>query len=617
MNILCSFLISLIGFATIAKECAASCYFPAEMQGVYVTQSTVSGVDVVYSQINITSDLITIWGNCHRRIGNSMILMMASLEEDEDDGDTNCFRCFHITLVSKNIVRVYTTMEYMAKCFTNEEKAIMSCPSEESLREAEDHTEIILFKIRELDGQMIRRREYCPVSGRYNFTFATGVDAEKRLECLSPKSTLDTCPSGSSFNLRFRGCNFDDMDASLECLGHWTGYSGVNYLALINTKQDEKLGPRYRCAIYLEDSSTGVVTLSFSNDSTCMAINQRNSRGMILGEFVTLFPTAVEKTSTSGQQCSFPKWMTGKWKHLKKNSDSVAIFNDVTSFKTHTMHCLEDQQSGKFLVRSTTQCGEERFFCTWIEQRSSNILEFQMSLQSSTNSPEEHLCSDENFDGSRWITQSRETTHVHYTQCPVSGEFTGYIPDAEGLCAKLSSDCKSQNILYYEVSACETGEVYEEREYQCLGQWEENGLLYAFTYRRDINIFECFVGAMMAEKTIFIKEAGENCQRNLNPHRYGMELNKIGYCNAVADKTPHSPHRHTHSPSTEDTTTVATTKSMPYPQPPQVPRTHPTLSSTVSPAKTSKIPAIINTTAKSGRIYPQVLLLLTLLAISV
>lgn len=344
---------------------------------------------------------------------------------------------------------------------------------------------------------------------------------------MSPKSTLDTCPSGSSFNLRFRGCNFEDLDASLECLGHWMGYNGVNYLALINTRQDEKLGPRYRCAVYLEDASTGVVTLSFSNDSTCTSTNHRDSRGMY-GEFLTLFPTAVEKTSPG--ECAFPKWLTGRWKHMKKSSDTVAIFYDSASFKTHTMRCIEENPAtGKYLVKSTTQCGEEKYFCTWLEQRSPNILEFQMSLQSSpVQSSAQRLCTEENFDGSRWITQSRETTRTHFTQCPVSGEFTGFIPDAEGLCAKLSSDCKSPNILYYEVSACDTGEVYEEREYQCLGQWEENGLLYAFTYRRDLNTHECFVGAMMAEKTIFIKEAGENCQRNLNPHRYGMELNKIG-----------------------------------------------------------------------------------------
>ncbi|XP_055694604.1 uncharacterized protein LOC129796572 isoform X2 [Lutzomyia longipalpis] len=584
------------------------------MQGVYVTQSTISGVDVVYSQINITSDLITIWGNCHRRIGNNIILMMASLEDEEED--TTCYRCFHITLVTKNIVRVYTTMEYMAKCFTNEDKAIMSCPTETSLRDPEEHTEIILFKIRELDGQVIRRREYCPISGRYNFTFASGDDGEKRLECLSPKSTLDTCPSGSSFNLRFRGCNFEDMDASLECLGHWTGYNGVNYLALINTRQDEKLGPRYRCAIFLEDGNSGVVTLSFSNDSTCNPIGQRDSRGMY-GESLTLFPTERPSGSSGREQCTFPKWLTGRWKHMKKSSDSVAIFYDYSSFKTHTMYCQEaDSNTGRYLVKSITQCGEEKFFCTWIEQRSSNIIEFQMSLQSAAVSvTPQRLCTDENFDGTRWITQSRETTRTHYTQCPVSGEFTGFIPDAEGLCAKLSSDCKSPNILYYEVSACDTGEVYEEREYQCLGQWEENGLLYAFTYRRDLNIHECFVGAMMAEKTIFIKEAGENCQRNLDPHRYGMELNKIGYCNAVADKTPHSSHRHVHSSSSvaDEITTPATTKFTAA-QPPQVPRTYSIASSTISPAKTTKIPAIIDSTAGSAKQQSSVLLL-TLLAI--
>lgn len=44
--------------------------------------------------------------------------------------------------------------------------------------------------------------------------------------------------------------------------------------------------------------------------------------------------------------------------------------------------------------------------------------------------------------------------------CPITGEYNGFIPDAIGLCAKLSSDCANPEVMYYTVSDCNT-EVYE------------------------------------------------------------------------------------------------------------------------------------------------------------
>lgn len=51
-----------------------------------------------------------------------------------------------------------------------------------------------------------------------------------------------------------------------------------------------------------------------------------------------------------------------------------------------------------------------------------------------------------------------------------------------------------------------------------------------FTYaeRRDLPGFECFVGAMVTDKEIFVREAGENCQRGLEPVFRGMKLLKKG-----------------------------------------------------------------------------------------
>lgn len=65
-----------------------------------------------------------------------------------------------------------------------------------------------------------------------------------------------------------------------------------------------------------------------------------------------------------------------------------------------------------------------------------------------------------------------------------------------------------------------------ERKYQCLGQWTENDVVYAYTKRLDVGTYECFVGAMTPENKIFLKEAGENCQRNVNPYRFGMEIHQ-------------------------------------------------------------------------------------------
>lgn len=50
---------------------------------------------------------------------------------------------------------------------------------------------------------------------------------------------------------------------------------------------------------------------------------------------------------------------------------------------------------------------------------------------------------------------------VQEMACPILGEYVGYIPDIMGLCAKLSSDCKSPEIMYYTVSNCTAPDIYE------------------------------------------------------------------------------------------------------------------------------------------------------------
>lgn len=132
-------IVNLYFFWTFSGD--AGCYFSSELQGSFLTQSTITDNEVQYSQVNITEDAIPIWGQCHRRIENNVILMIASDE-------TNCFRCFHLKLVARNVLRVHTSdKDYISKCYTNENKAIESCPTNEILQDANRHTEIILFSM--------------------------------------------------------------------------------------------------------------------------------------------------------------------------------------------------------------------------------------------------------------------------------------------------------------------------------------------------------------------------------------------------------------------------------------------------------------------------------------
>ena len=57
---------------------------------------------------------------------------------------------------------------------------------------------------------------------------------------------------------------------------------------------------------------------------------------------------------------------------------------------------------------------------------------------------------------------------------------------------------------------------FSEREYQCLGQWEEDSQLLAYVQRKDMaNRFECFVGATDDQGEVYLTESGFNCERNL------------------------------------------------------------------------------------------------------
>lgn len=74
-----------------------------------------------------------------------------------------------------------------------------------------------------------------------------------------------------------------------------------------------------------------------------------------------------------------------------------------------------------------------------------------------------------------------------------------------------------------------------ERKYQCVGEWSESNVIYTYTRRLDIPTYECFVGALYTDNEIFIKEAGEHCQRDVDPYRYGMQLNQTIACPTISN----------------------------------------------------------------------------------
>ena len=144
----------------------------------------------------------------------------------------------------------------------------------------------------------------------------------------------------------------------------------------------------------------------------------------------------------------------------------------------------------------------------------------------------EKLCSAENFTPSKWQTLGRmdakEPPH-----CPLVGEYSGVIPDAEGLCAKSYTDCNNPEVMFYTVYSCNNEtEIYEEREYRCFGQWREpeTGLVYTYTARRDILGNECFVGVDIEHDKSIVTEAGSNCERGHQPRKYGMTLQQESKC---------------------------------------------------------------------------------------
>lgn len=123
-----------------------------------MTQSSSrGGINLQYAPISILPESIPVWGVCHRRFGNRVILMdrlvddnqypvleeyIEMLIESNRTGGTNCIRCFELTLRSLNVVQIHT--EGLDKCYTTEEAAMATCPTDESIAAGKSR-EIMLY----------------------------------------------------------------------------------------------------------------------------------------------------------------------------------------------------------------------------------------------------------------------------------------------------------------------------------------------------------------------------------------------------------------------------------------------------------------------------------------
>nr|XP_045585186.1 uncharacterized protein LOC123747194 [Procambarus clarkii] len=504
----------------------AVCYFSLEYQGTYATQSIISGgSDVRYLEVVIQADSIPIWGTCHRRLGNNVILY-------DTTGGTDCVRCFHLEFRSRHILEVHN--EGLRKCYTNEEAALQTCPTVDDIRNRQTR-EIMLYKTGTTEGQALEP-VYCPLDGRFHLTYNINDGRESATECPEPSSTLANCPTGNSFTMDFHKCKFGDFSKTYECLGDWEGTDGQRYLALHDPTAlsaaaagTDPPPPRFRCAMYKkEEDGTGRVYLSLSFDSTC--INKLHSAWEGY-ETLVLTPTQpkapVSEVASAG--CTFPQWVQGQWENLRVEGNQ-ATYTDLHTYKTFRVYCLDQEMAGLVPVYTQTQCGDEAFTCLVMQERSSNVMEFQISPDVDARYKEGLCSSPASLTWDSWVTQGR-VDRFRQSPCPVAGEYTGVIPDAPLLCAKLYSDCNNPEIMFYTVYSCSNrSEVMEEREYRCLGQWSETGVTYTYTERRDQANYECFAGVVVDDGEIYIMEAGVNCQRGLEVLSCGMKLVKQAPC---------------------------------------------------------------------------------------
>jgi hypothetical protein len=254
--------------------------------------------------------------------------------------------------------------------------------------------------------------------------------------------------------------------------------------------------------------------MALSNDSTCTHQLDSHSAGY---EMLQLH--SMKQPIRASRSYSLPKWAQGEWESVSVKGGHL-IYKSDEEFTSYSAETISSPNTNRYLVRLETSCGPAAYACLALEQRSDNIIELMIGKHSK--SSHQSLCDIEHFLEKDWLTLGKATVR---SSCPLVGEFSGALPDAEGLCARSVTSCDRSDKMNYQVYNCEnTTEVYEDRSYHCYGAFKENGLVYTVVKRLDLPFRECFVGTDLVDGRSMITEAGVSCGRDKEPEKSGMLL---------------------------------------------------------------------------------------------
>ena len=491
-------------FPVIMSVVSSECFFPTELQGDFASQWLESVHEISYTQISILYNSIPGWGECFYRERERVVLREESVRGE-------CFKCVRLVQRSRNINQVH--VKDPNQCYSTGEEALENCPSDGEIVSADPSvTEMMLYRTGSVQPV------HCPITGRHRVDEAGARHAGE----------AEGCPNESMLNYKLSG----GRERSYQCLGHWTGENGMRYLSLLDMELPqlgEKPRPRYRCAIYQANTDTGVTHIALSRDSTC--VNQLDSH--LSGEEVlTLTKKRPHSPSTSShgkkRHLVLPAWSQGKWDSLEVRGADLT-YRSQEMLTTYHMRAISSPAPAIFLAKVETECGQKGFACLALQTRqagsSSAILEMKIGRINSQ--LDEVICSSAALEDplslTGWVTQVRDRV-----ACPMLGEWQGVIPDAEGLCARSVTSCARPDQMQYQVYNCNNQmEVYEDRLYQCYGQFQDQQLVYTLTKRIDLPKQECFVGIPSHDGKHKIMEAGEHCMRGLQPQLYGMDMEMV------------------------------------------------------------------------------------------
>ena len=497
------------------------CYFPVEMQGEFMTQ-WLGGGGISYTSLSILYNSIPGWGACHSRAGSRVVLRQGE----------HCFRCLSLVQRSPSVQQLHT--REVGQCHPTEELALASCPSKEEVMRRQV-TEMMLYKTRSFYGEAAAGGQHCPITGRHT------VEEKCQERGRGGGGETGGCPSESRLSLRLEGCSTNkERRMELQCLGHWRGEDGQQYLALLDTELPqlgEEPRPRYRCAIYHRQGD--LTNLALSNDSTCVHQLERHNKG---SEVFTLRREERRRPRSRGQR--LPGWAQGAWEEVVVEGAGLS-YREQQLKRTVHLRALARPATSRFVVSLETDCGEvEGYTCLDLQQRTSSVMEFRVGEVVSSVREAAVLCAME--ISAPWLTVGRPGQGE---ACPLPGTFTGTIPDSgNGLCATSTTSCTSPDTMTYTVFSCSNRtEVYEERQYQCRGQFVEAGLTYTLTKRLDLPLQECFVGVAGEEGASHrVMEAGSHCRRGHLPALKGMLMERVeNECEVVIHSLPPSiPRQH-------------------------------------------------------------------------